>query len=130
MALQPDLCLGLFNPPSPGILVLRVQVSQSSASRYLNPPPPGISILRVQVSKSSASRYLNPPPPGISIRLHVYQSSASRYLYSPPPELYILFPDLLQVLRFSALLASLPTASNHLPLGLPTGLLPSVYPFS
>lgn len=37
--------------------------------------------------------------------------------------------DLLQFLHFNILLSSLSTASYHLPLGLPTGLLSPVYPF-
>ena len=40
------------------------------------------------------------------------------------------FADRLQFVHFNILLASLSTASIHLPLGLPTGILPSVYPFS
>ena len=120
---------------------------QSFASRHLNTSPPGISlirlqdfsILRFQASQSSACR----PPQSSAYRSP--QSFASRHLNPPPPGLFNPSPsgisilrlqaslspaEILQFLHFDSLLTSPSTSSKHLPTGLPTGLLPSIYPLS
>jgi hypothetical protein len=52
-------------------------------------------------------------------------------LFNPtPPGISILCRPLLQFLHFNILLASLSTASYCILLSFPTGLLPSLYPFS
>ena len=45
------------------------------------------------------------------------------------PQASLFSADHIQFLHFSILLSSLSTASYHLPLGLPTGLLSPMYPF-
>ena len=111
MALQPNLNLGHFNLPPPGISISAPSIFRLRAS--LSPP-----------LQSSASRHLylhlfNLPPSDVFISTSsIFRLQAS------------LSSSVLHLLHFSVLLTLLSTTSNHILLVFPIVLLHSMYPFS